>query len=139
MPKDGTMGPGTIHVYKGIDTLEAIVDMREKPYKSQPFKLLTKDDMPIEIVVVCFYEIFDPSAAYLNVVNVEGDLQKKINALVKSSVNCRTLYKLLEDKKELQLSFKEEIERDMMNWGVRITRLEILNIRVIDKDDVTSR
>ncbi len=37
----------------------------------------------------------------------------------------------MEEKQKLQLSMKEDIQRSMLRYGIRVTRIEIKNMRIV--------
>ena len=108
MIEEGALGPGTISLYEGVEKLMKKVDMRERPFVGNPIKILTLDNVPIEIVGVCFYEINDPISSYLNVENgdVDAFIEKLSMSALQEAIADHKLYQILSNKKSLQNRIK---------------------------------
>ena len=108
MIEEGALGPGTISLYDGIEKLMRKVDMRERPFVGKPIKILTLDNVPVEVIGVCFYEINDPISSYLNVDNgdVDAFIEKQSMISLKDAIAEHKLYEILTNKKSLQNRIK---------------------------------
>lgn len=133
--KEGPLGPGTVVIYDKIDELKTKVDIRETPYKSYPLELETADKVAIEVIALCFYMIYQP-AKVINITNYDARkfIESKSISLLREAVLGLNLSEILTNKEKIELHMKDDIEKESLKVGVKVTRVEILNIKVIDPD-----
>lgn len=146
--KEGHLGPGTVKILKDIDKVGLVVDLREL-FTTVRIREYTRERIPLEMIIVIFYDIYDPVAT----VSLEGFPAPFLNqakVLISAQIREHKLSEILRDKRTLQLKakvifefnnsfvnlrlilfkIKEELEKFMIRWGIRIRRFEIYSITV---------
>jgi regulator of protease activity HflC (stomatin/prohibitin superfamily) len=109
MPQ-GSVGPGPISIINGVDNIaNKIVDLRERVEECPPLKTLTADRIPIELIGVLFYEIFDPVSSVVNVKDVYKSVKDLSISLLRDALSSNNLVDFLRNKKALQLQMKVNI------------------------------
>jgi len=98
--------------------------------------MITRDNIPIQITGLLFYQIIDPVSVVLNIVgDVDDNIKKLGSSLLLDAVNTNTLKQLLENKQNINNHIYEDIKRSVINWGVQPIRIEIKNIAIIEKEE----
>lgn len=90
------------------------VDMREQVISVPPQKLITKDNVTVEVDAVVYYKVVDPvKSAQTNLRNLIGD---------------RTLDETLVARDMINTNLRHVLDDATNSWGVKVTRVEVQKI-----------
>ncbi|KAK8802814.1 hypothetical protein WA171_006486 [Blastocystis sp. BT1] len=104
------------------------IDMREHVLDFGKQKVITKDNVIIDIDALVYFRITDPKAATFNVVNLPDAVELLTQATLRNIIAKITLDDTFSSRETINEELLERIHLDAERWGVTITRVEIQNI-----------
>lgn len=130
-----TKGPGMVFVMPFVDRYQK-VDIRMKAFTVPPQQVITGDRAIIEVGADVYYHIASPERSITNVQN----LDKSTRVLLQTSLLNRLVRLPLSKIEGHRNSISQEVQ-DVCNkvakaWGVEICRLDLSQIKVLQKPPV---
>ena len=95
-------------------------------------KLITKDNVSIDIAAVAYYHVTDPEKAVIAVENVESATNQISQTTVRNVVGQFSLDQLLAETLKINEQIKEVIDTHTTPWGAEVTAVEIKDITLPD-------
>lgn len=123
-------GPG---LYLYIPLLTRIlyrIDLRIITYIVPLQKGLTKDNIPVEVDAVVFYQVKDPRACILNVDNYHTATQLGARTAIRDMVGKSELDELLAQRDKIGEHLRNHIDGFVAQWGITVISVEIKDVIV---------
>ena len=95
-------------------------------------KIITKDNVSIDIAAVSYYHVTDPEKSVIQIENVESAVNQIAQTTVRNVVGRFMLDQLLADTLSINEQIKNVIDSHTENWGVEVTAVEIKDIQLPD-------
>ncbi len=127
----GVRGPGLTLVYSPIQTLTR-VSLRTVTMQIPSQKIITKDNVSIDIAAVAYYHISDPEKAVIALENVYDAINTISQTTVRNVVGRFSLDQLLSDTASINEQIKDVIDGHTEPWGTQVTAVEIKDITLPD-------
>lgn len=123
----GVRGPGLIIL---IPLLEQMVkvSLRTVTMEIPSQKIITKDNVSIDIAAVAYYHIVDPKKSVVAVEDVYNAVNQISQTTVRNVVGQFTLDQLLSKTSSINEQIKTVIDNHTEPWGVQVTAVEIKDI-----------
>ncbi len=116
------------------------VDMRIITYNVPQQSGLTKDNIPVEVDAIVFYQVRDSQAAILNVDDYHAATQLGACSAIRDMVGKSTLDDLLSEREKIGDLLRSHIETFAERWGVTVISVEIKDVIVAKElEDAISR
>ena len=96
--------------------------------KSPRKKIITKDNVSIDIAAVAYYHISDPEKAVIVIENVYNAINQISQTTVRNVVGRFSLDQLLSDTASINEQIKNVIDGHTEPWGTQVTAVEIKDI-----------
>lgn len=128
----GYRGPGVVWRLPFIERFE-MVDSRTITVDVEPQECITRDNVPVTVNAVVYYRVEHPDKAICNVKNYHSATIEIAQTSLRSTIGKRTLDELLSEVEEVAQDLKLVIDRATDEWGVKVSRTEIKDIRVPDE------
>ncbi|MCL6549144.1 MAG: SPFH/Band 7/PHB domain protein, partial [Alicyclobacillus sp.] len=112
-----------------IDRVIRVLDLRTQQVVVPPQMVITKDNVQIEIDAVFFYTIVEPQMATYNIANVVQGIQNITAANIRQVVGHMELDETLAGRDKISLALRTALDEATERWGVRIDRVEIVDIK----------
>ncbi len=127
----GVRGPGLILL---IPILEKMVQvtLRTITMNIPAQKIITKDNVSIDIAAVAYYHISDPQKSVISVENVYEAVNQISQTTVRNVIGQFSLDQLLSQTSQINAQIKEVIDRHTEPWGAEVTAVEIKDIVLPD-------
>src|SRR5271165_4191387 len=93
-------------------------------------KIITKDNVSIDIAAVAYYRISDPEKAVIAIENVYNAINQISQTTVRNVVGRFSLDQLLADTAGVNEQIKNVIDRHTEPWGTQVTVVEIKDIQM---------
>ncbi len=123
----GTRGPGLIYVIPVFEKMTRIM-MRTVTMEIPSQKIITKDNVSIDIAAVAYYHIVDPIKAVVAIENVYNAVNQISQTTVRNVVGQFQLDQLLSQTSEINTQIKNVIDAHTEPWGAEVTAVEIKDI-----------
>ncbi len=93
-------------------------------------KIITKDNVSIDIAAVAYYHITNPENAVIVIENVYNAINQISQTTVRNVVGRFSLDQLLADTAGINEQIKNVIDRHTEPWGTQVTAVEIKDIQL---------
>lgn len=91
-------------------------------------KIITRDNVSIDIAAVAYYHISDPEKAVIAIENVYNAISQISQTTVRNVVGRFSLDQLLSDTASINDQIKNVIDQHTEPWGTQVTAVEIKDI-----------
>src|SRR5258707_7383347 len=123
----GVREPGLTFVFVPIQQMTR-VSLRTVTMQIPSQKIITKDNVSIDIAAVAYYRISDPEKAVIVIENVYNAINQISQTTVRNVVGRFSLDQLLSDTASINEQIKNVIDRHTEPWGTQVTAVENKNI-----------
>lgn len=123
----GMRGPGLVIVIPIFERMVR-VNLRTITMNIPSQKIITKDNVSIDIAAVAYYHIVDPQKSVVAIENVYEAVNQISQTTVRNVVGQFMLDQLLAQTVDINLQIKNVIDAHTEPWGVQVTAVEIKDI-----------
>src|ERR1700685_3604387 len=127
----GVRGPGLTLIFVPIQQMVR-VSLRTVTMQIPSQKIITKDNVSIDIAAVAYYHITDPEKAVIAIENVYNAINQIRQTTVRNVVGRFSLDQLLSDTSSINDQIKNVIDLHTEPWGTQVTAVEIKDITLPD-------
>src|SRR3977135_1892080 len=127
----GVRGPGLTLIFVPIQQMVR-VSMRTVTMQIPSQKIITRDNVSIDIAAVAYYHITDPERAVIVIENVYEAINQISQTTVRNVVGRFSLDQLLAGNPRIHEQTKDVIDRHTEPWGTQVTAVEIKDITLPD-------
>jgi len=123
-------GPGFFLIIPLIDQVHRTIDIRIRVMDFYAQETLTGDSVTIGVDAFCFWLVWDPQKAALEVEDYEEAVALASKAALRNviSKNDLSTFQAREDLIEKQI--QEEVDRQTTEWGITVQYVEITDIQI---------
>jgi regulator of protease activity HflC (stomatin/prohibitin superfamily) len=122
----------------GLRLIIPVVDQMRKvsmqivtlPVDSQ--KIITKDNVSIDVSAVAYYQVTDPVKAVVEIQNVVSAIYQIAQTTVRNIVGQSSLDEVLSETTAINEKIKEVLEAATEKWGVLVSTVEVKDIQLPD-------
>ena len=104
------------------------VDMREQVITVPPQKLITKDNVTVEVDAVVYYKVVDPMKSQFEVQDFGYACTTLAQTNLRNLIGDRTLDETLVARDMINNNLRHVLDEATNNWGVKATRVEVQKI-----------
>ena len=127
----GVRGPGLTLVLVPFEQMVR-VSLRTVTMQIPSQKIITKDNVSIDIAAVAYYHISDPERSVIAIENVYNAISQIAQTTVRNVVGRFSLDQLLSDTASINEQIKNVIDQHTEPWGTQVTAVEIKDIMLPD-------
>ena len=128
---EGVRGPGLTLIFVPFQQMVR-VSLRTVTMQIPSQKIITKDNVSIDIAAVAYYHISDPERAVIVIENVYNAINQISQTTVRNVVGRFSLDQLLSDTASINEQIKNVIDGHTEPWGTQVTAVEIKDIVLPD-------
>ncbi len=122
-----THEPGLVVIVPFVDTM-VTVDMREVPIPGDRQDVITKDNVVVTVNATIFTQVVDAKQALFSVKNFDVAIDALARTALRSVIGTMTLDEALSERERINTDVQEQMEVVTDKWGIRISRIEIVEI-----------
>ena len=127
----GIREPGLKFVFVPFQTMTRI-SLRTVTMMIPAQRIITKDNVSIDIAAVAYYKISDPEKSVIQIENVNSAINQISQTTVRNVVGRFSLDQLLADTASINEQIKTVIDAHTEPWGAEVTAVEIKDINLPD-------
>lgn len=127
----GVRQPGLSLIFSPVQTMTR-VSLRTVTMQIPPQKIITKDNVSIDIAAVAYYHISDPEKAVIAIENVYDAVNQISQTTVRNVVGRFSLDQILAQTVDINEQIKNVIDAHTEPWGTQVTAVEIKDIVLPD-------
>lgn len=124
-------GPGIRVIIPLVDRLIK-VGMRVITLPIQSQKIITKDNVSIDVAAVAYYHVIDPIKAVVEIENVQSAIYQIAQTTVRNVVGQSTLDEVLSQTAKINEAIKIILDKTGEQWGVFVDTVELKDIQLPD-------
>lgn len=122
------MHPGLNILIPIVDRVRVYHDLRIQQTNVPPQKVITKDNVQVEIDTIIFYQIVEPELATYGISNYEYGVRNITSATMRQIIGKMELDETLSGREKISTEIRLALDEATEKWGVRIERVEIVDI-----------
>lgn len=128
---DGVKQPGLRLIIPIVDKLRKVsMQIVTLPIESQ--KIITKDNVSIDVSAVAYYQVVDPRKAVIEIQNVVSAIYQIAQTTVRNIVGQSSLDEVLSETTAINEKIKSVLEASTEKWGVFVSTVEVKDIQLPD-------
>jgi regulator of protease activity HflC (stomatin/prohibitin superfamily) len=124
-------GPGLTLIWVPFEQMVR-VSLRTVTMQIPSQKIITKDNVSIDIAAVAYYHISDPEKSVIVIENVSNAINQISQTTVRNVVGRFSLDQLLANTAAINEQIKDVIDKHTEPWGTQVTAVEIKDITLPD-------
>lgn len=122
------MNPGLNILVPIIDRVRVYHDLRIQQTNVPPQKVITKDNVQVEIDTIIFYQVIDPEQATYGISNYVNGVRNITTATMRQIIGNMELDETLSGREKISTEIRLALDEATEKWGVRIERVEVVDI-----------
>jgi regulator of protease activity HflC (stomatin/prohibitin superfamily) len=126
---EGVRGPGLTFIFIPFQSMVR-VSLRTVTMQIPSQRIITKDNVSIDIAAVAYYHITEPEKAVIAIENVYNAINQISQTTVRNVVGRFSLDQLLSDTSGINEQIKDVIDKHTEPWGTQVTAVEIKDIQL---------
>lgn len=123
-----TMSAGLNILIPIIDHVRIYHDLRIQQTNVPPQKVITKDNVQVEIDTIIFFQIIDPERATYGISNYSLGVRNVTTATMRQILGNMELDETLSGREKISTEIRIALDEATEKWGVRIERVEVVDI-----------
>jgi regulator of protease activity HflC (stomatin/prohibitin superfamily) len=123
----GIRGPGLIILIPVFEQMTKVT-LRTITMNIPSQKIITKDNVSIDIAAVAYYKIIDPQRSVIAIEDITSAVNQISQTTVRNVVGQFSLDQLLSQTSSINLQIKTVIDGHTEPWGAEVTAVEIKDI-----------
>src|SRR6201982_2629238 len=128
---ESVRGPGLTFIFAPFQQMTR-VSLRTVTMQIPSQKIITKDNVSIDIAAVAYYRISDPEKAVIAIENAYNRINQISQTTVRNVVGRFSLDQLLSETSNINEQIKDVIDGHTEPWGTQVTAVEIKDIVLPD-------
>lgn len=123
-------GPGVIYVWPIVSRVSSVLSTRIQVVSFKTESTFTKDNVPINVDAVMYFQIVDPQKAILNVENYGAATNFSAQTTLREVLGKSSFDEVLSEREKIGESAREIIDEKTENWGIKVSSVEIRDVIV---------
>jgi regulator of protease activity HflC (stomatin/prohibitin superfamily) len=104
--------------------------MRIKTIEIPKQEVMTRDNVPVNINAVLYFQVFDPERSVLDVKDVIYATSKYAQTALRNITGQATLDELLSERQKIADRLREIVDVATDPWGIKVTAIELQDIEL---------
>ena len=133
-------GPGVFFILPLVEQVYKTIDIRIRVSDFYAQETLTGDSVTVGVDAFCFWLVWDPQKAALEVENYEEAMALASKAALRNVISKNDLSTFLARGDLIEKQIQEEVEKQTTEWGISVQYIEITDIQIpLELQDSLSR
>ncbi|RYH06398.1 SPFH domain-containing protein [Tropicimonas sp. IMCC6043] len=124
------LGPGLNLIVPFLDRVAHRVSILERQLPNATQDAITKDNVLVQIDTSVFYRILEPEKTVYRIRDVDGAIATTVAGIVRAEIGKMDLDEVQSNRSQLINQIKASVEDAVDNWGIEVTRAEILDVNL---------
>jgi regulator of protease activity HflC (stomatin/prohibitin superfamily) len=123
-------GPGLFVLIPLVDRVPQIVDIRIRVTDFSAQETLTKDSVTVTVDALCFWLVWDPEKAILEVEDYEEAVILSSKTALRNAISSHDLSTFLEHGEVIARQIQTDVDGKTTEWGITVQHIEITDIQI---------
>ncbi|MGR3542193.1 MAG: SPFH domain-containing protein [Hasllibacter sp.] len=124
------LGPGVNFIVPFLDRVKHRVSILERQLPPMAQDAITADNVLVSVETSVFYRILEPEKTVYRIRDVDGAISTTVAGIVRAEIGKMELDEVQANRSALIDTIQTQIERAVNDWGVEVTRAEILDVNL---------
>ncbi|MDR2494875.1 MAG: slipin family protein [Spirochaetaceae bacterium] len=123
-------GPGLFPLIPLADRVAEIVDLRIRVADFAAQETLTLDSVTVTVDALCFWLVWDPEKAVLEVQDYEEAVILSAKTALRNALSSHDLTTFLERRDIIEQEMRSAVDRKTTEWGITVQHVEITEVQI---------
>jgi len=125
----GSRNPGLNLIIPYIEIIRK-VDLRTVTMPIQPQKIITKDNVSVDVSAVAYYKVIDPVKSIVAIESVMNAINQIAQTTIRNIVGKFQLDEILSERETINTEIRTVLDSHTEPWGVLVSTVEIKDIEL---------
>ncbi len=126
------LGPGINFIVPFLDRVPHKISILERQLPNASQDAITADNVLVKVETSVFYRITEPEKTVYRIRDVDGAIATTVAGIVRSEIGKLELDQVQSNRAQLIERVREQVSAMVDDWGVEVTRAEILDVNLDD-------
>lgn len=126
------LGPGINFIVPFLDSVAHKISILERQLPTAQQDAITTDNVLVKVETSVFYRITEPEKTVYRIRDVDGAIATTVAGIVRSEIGKMELDQVQSNRNGLTTSIREQVRAMVDDWGIEVTRAEILDVNLDD-------
>jgi regulator of protease activity HflC (stomatin/prohibitin superfamily) len=124
------LGPGINLTIPFLDKVAHRISILERQLPTASQDAITKDNVLVQVDTSVFYRIIEPEKTVYRIRDIDAAIATTVAGIVRAEIGKSDLDEVQSNRASLITTIKESVEDAVDNWGIEVTRAEILDVNL---------
>ena len=124
------LGPGINMIIPFLDRVAHKISILERQLPTASQDAITRDNVLVQIDTSVFYRITEPEKTVYRIRDVDSAISTTVAGIVRAEIGKMDLDEVQANRTALMTTFKKLVEVAVDDWGIEVTRAEILDVNL---------
>jgi regulator of protease activity HflC (stomatin/prohibitin superfamily) len=125
----GIKNPGLNWIVPFIDKIR-LVDLRTITLPVPTQKIITKDNVSVDVSAVAYYKVVDPVKSIVAIENVMSAINQIAQTSIRNIVGKFQLDEILSEREQINIEIQKVLDQHTTSWGVVVSVVELKDIEL---------
>ncbi len=126
------LGPGINFIVPFLDRVRHKVSILERQLPTHKQDAITADNVLVQVETSVFYRILEPEKTVYRIRDVDAAISTTVAGIVRAGIGEMELDEVQSHRQQLIAKVKEQVANAVDDWGIEVTRAEILDVNLDD-------
>ncbi|MCC5973788.1 MAG: SPFH/Band 7/PHB domain protein [Rubellimicrobium sp.] len=126
------LGPGINLTIPFLDRVAHRISILERQLPTASQDAITADNVLVKVETSVFYRITEPEKTVYRIRDIDGAIATTVAGIVRSEIGKMELDEVQSNRNELTEHIREHVRAMVDDWGIEVTRAEILDVNLDD-------
>jgi regulator of protease activity HflC (stomatin/prohibitin superfamily) len=126
----GMKGPGLFYIIPFVDRIPNIVSTRVQTVPFRTEQTLTKDNVPVNVDAIMFYQAIDVEKVVLNVERYVDATTLAAQTTLREVIGKVSFDELLTERDKVGVEARNIIDEKTERWGIKVSSVEVKDIGI---------
>jgi regulator of protease activity HflC (stomatin/prohibitin superfamily) len=126
----GLKGPGLFYIIPFVDRIPNIVSMRVQTVPFRTEQTLTKDNVPVNVDAIMFFQAIDVEKVILNVERYLEATTLAAQTTLREVIGKVSFDELLTEREKVGVVARNIIDEKTERWGIKVSSVEVKDIGI---------
>lgn len=124
------LGPGINFIVPFLDRVAHKISILERQLPNASQDAITSDNVLVQVETSVFYRILEPEKTVYRIRDVDAAIATTVAGIVRAEIGKMELDEVQSNRSQLITQIKALVEDAVDNWGIEVTRAEILDVNL---------
>jgi regulator of protease activity HflC (stomatin/prohibitin superfamily) len=126
----GMKGPGLFYIIPFVDKIPSLVSLRVQTIPFRTEQTLTKDNVPVNVDAIMFFQAVDPEKVILNVERFLDATTWAAQTTLREVIGKGSFDELLAEREKVGVEARNIIDEKTEHWGIKVSSVEVKDIAI---------